>query len=83
MDDVLSWMFTRLDGQKNFNIVVEDTVKTAKEHIKRAVEEKRQAEEQKLMREAEEESIAYAKVLKEQEEALAAAKKEKEKQEAE
>ena len=74
VDELLTWMKSRLEGQKYFNFTISDTISIAKDLITKAVNDHRQQEELRLMREAEDETIAYNIWLKE--------KEEKEKQEA-
>ena len=65
VDALLTWMKSRLDGQKYFTFTVKDTLNIAQELVAQAVSDHRQAEELKLMREAEDETIAYNLHLKE------------------
>ena len=67
VDSLLTWMKSRLDGQKYFNFTIENTVSISKDLITKAVSDHRQQEELKLMREAEDETIAYNLWLKEKE----------------
>lgn len=83
VDSLLTWMKSRLDGQKYFNFTITDTVEIAKEKIAKAVDTHRQTEELKLMSEAEAETIAYNRQLKEYEAKEAARKKEEEEKQAE
>ena len=66
VNELLSWMANRIDGQKYFSGAIEFTVTIAKECITNAYGGKRrQQEELNLMREAEQESIKYNNFLKE------------------
>ena len=78
VDALLTWMVSRLDGQKYFNFTVADTVEIAKEKVAKAVDVHRQQEELKLMAEAEAETRAYMEQLKAYEAIQAAKKKEEE-----
>lgn len=67
VDSLLLWMKNRLDGQKYFNFTIENTVQIAKKLLIKAIGDHRQQEELKLMRQAEEETIAYNQWLKDKE----------------
>ena len=83
LNKLLEWIAVRLKGQKAWNKAINDVVTVAKDGLAAAVEKHSQEEELKLMRLAEEETIAFNKLLKEQQEKEAAAKKEREQKEEE
>ena len=61
-------MQNRLEGQRFFNEAITDTMAIAKDLIKKAADSHMQAEEMKLMAEAEQETIAFNRQVKELEE---------------
>jgi len=82
IDDLLTWMKHRLQGQTYFNDALMSTLRIAKECLDKAVDKHRQEEELKLMREAELETVEFNRLFKEQK-AIEEAKSEQEKKERE